>query len=71
MNSMIENYAREVRIDGKLTGHMYLNKKDALDASKEIIGTHWNWNSTKTNDWLKKDDKFEDSWNHFDVNKDG
>ena len=36
MNSMIGNYAREVKNDGKLTGHLFLNKDDARKASQEV-----------------------------------
>lgn len=40
MNSLISKYAREVRRDGKNTGHFFLNREDAQDAVKEVLETH-------------------------------
>ena len=45
------------------------NKADARAAANEVIRDH------KSEDRLQQDedteDRFEDTWNHFDVNKDG
>ena len=41
MNSLISKYAREVTNNGKLTGHLFCNKDDALAVSKEVVGTHF------------------------------
>ena len=45
---------------------MFLNKEDAEKVSKEVLETH------KPNYAQAADGPdFEDTWNHFDVNKDG
>ena len=64
MNSLISNYAREVRRDGANTGHFFLNKDDARAAANEIIKDHQENISTDKVD-------FEGTWSHFDVNNDG
>ena len=64
MNSLITQYAREVRVNGKLTGQMYLNKEDAAAVSAEVTRT-----SKKDIATAKTD--FEGTWTHFDVNNDG
>ena len=71
MNSLIDNYAREVKIGEQKTGHMYCNHDDAQAVSREVIESHFKWDEKKTNEFLKQDDRFEDTWRHFDVNKDG
>lgn len=40
MNSVISKYAREVKLDGKLTGAMYLNHDDAKALADEVLRTH-------------------------------
>ena len=40
MNSLIKNYAREIVVDGKQTGQMFLNKEDAEKVSNEVLRTH-------------------------------
>ena len=40
MNSLINNYAREIVQDGKQTGQMFLNKEDAEKVSNEVLRTH-------------------------------
>ena len=70
MHSLITNYAREIKRDGKLTGAFFLNKDDAFAASTEFVSTHFNYSTEKAQKWLK-DNTFEDTWNHFDVNHDG
>ena len=69
MNSMIGAYAREVFVKGEPTGHHFLNKADARAAANEVIANH------KSEDRLAgdedSDNRFEDTWNHFDVNHDG
>ena len=67
MRSMIENYAIEFKDkDGKPSGHFFFNKAAAKDASSEVCKTHL----PKTGAALLAE-KFEDTWTHFDVNKDG
>ena len=66
MNSLINNYAREIKVDGELTGHMYCNHNDALAVANEVMDSH------KQHDARPGDvQRFEEVWNHFDVNKDG
>ena len=66
MNSLIKNYAREIVVNGKQTGQMFLNKEDAERVSNEVLKTH------KPNYAQAKDGpNFDDTWNHFDVNHDG
>ena len=40
MNSLIKNYAREIVVDGKQTGQMFLNKENAEKVSNEVLRTH-------------------------------
>ena len=69
MNSIDGVYAREVFYKGEPTGHLFLNKSDAKRAADEVIRDH------PKEDRLAGDEdsenRFEDTWNHFDVNKDG
>ena len=71
MNSMIKNYAREITADGANTGHYFLNHDDAFAASQEVVTNHMKFSDAKTKAFLGVDDKFEETWNHFDVNHDG
>lgn len=64
MNSLIAKYAREVRRDGKNTGHMFCNKEDAQAVADEVLKTH-------ANDTAAEKPDFEGTWKHFDVNNDG
>ena len=64
MHSMIKNYAREIKKDGELTGHFFLNHDDARAAANEVLQSHASANAVGT-------DQFEDVWGHFDVNHDG
>ena len=70
MNSLIQNYAREIKQDGKLTGAYFCNKDDAFAASTEVVSTHFKYTLEKAGEWLKKN-TFDETWNHYDVNKDG
>ena len=66
MNSIIKNYSREVKLDGKLTGHFYCNREDAMALATEVYDNH------KKHDGNSFEGaKFEETWNHFDVNHDG
>jgi hypothetical protein len=70
MNSMISSYAIEVKDqDGKPTGHFFLDKEGAKAASLEVIKTHANVDAKKEDGPVEQ--RFEETWNHFDVNKDG
>ena len=70
MNSMITKYATELSTDsGKPTGQFVLKKKEALEASKEVIGTHMSLTGKAADDYLAAN--FEKTWNHFDSKPDG
>ena len=69
MNSMDGAYAREIFHDGKPSGHLFLNHADARAAANEVIRDHKNEDRLRGDE--DSDDRFEDTWNHFDVNKDG
>ena len=79
MHSMIKNYAREVKHDGELTGHLFLNKADAKAAAQEVVSNHGGADRKRDYDAgnesgdleEQEGDRFEETWNHFDVNKDG
>ena len=64
MNSLISKYAREVKLEGKLTGQMFLNKEDAQKVSDEVLKDHKQHTATNKVD-------FDGTWKHFDVNNDG
>ena len=66
MNSMVGSYAREAVVDGRLTGHMFLNEADARAASDEVIANHKGADRS-----AGAEGRFEEVWNHFDVNHDG
>lgn len=70
MNSMIKNYALEVKNeDGKPSGHFFVDRDNAYRASEEVVRTHMFKEDKKVQSFLSE--KFSDTWNHFDVNKDG
>merc|ERR1712054_625493 len=67
MESVIEKYAREIKVNGKLTGTMMLNLEDAKALAAEVMSTHKDMGYYKQVDAMSVDDAF----NHFDVNHDG
>ena len=79
MHSMIKNYAREVKHKGDLTGHLFLNKADAKAASQEVVSNHVREDRLAEHDMGndggegddEEGDRFEETWNHFDINHDG
>ena len=66
MNSIFDKYAIEVQVDDQRTGTMFCNKEGAKALSDEVLATHADWNS-----YPDQPARFEDIWNHFDVNHDG
>ena len=66
MNSMVGKYAREAVVDGRMTGHMFLNEADAKAASDEVIANH-----VSADRAVENEGRFAEVWNHFDVNHDG
>ena len=67
MNSLIGKYAREVKLDGKLTGQMFCNRDDAKAVLQEVISTHPKMGYKSLSGDIDADGAFD----HFDVNKDG
>jgi hypothetical protein len=67
MKSLIQNYAIEMKDkNGKPSGHFFFDKAAAKDASTEVCNT-----SAPKSAAQLLGDKFEETWTHFDVNKDG
>ena len=66
MHSIIKNYSREVKLDGKLSGHFYCNHDDANALAQEVYQTHVKHDGNEF-----PGAKFEETWGHFDVNHDG
>ena len=54
--------------DGKPTGHFYFDRDAALAASTEVVRTHFFSEQAKIDLFLKE--RFDETWEHFDVNKD-
>merc|ERR1712046_344811 len=67
MESVIKKYAREIKVEGKLTGVMMLNLEDAKALAEEVKSTHKDMGYYKQVDGMS----VEDAFNHFDVNHDG
>ena len=67
MESIIEKYAREIKVQGKLTGVMMLNLDDAKALAAEVLGSHKAMGYSQQTDGMS----VEDAFNHFDVNHDG
>merc|ERR1712046_89500 len=67
MESVIKKYAREIKVEGKLTGVMMLNLEDAKALAAEVKSTHKDMGYYKQVDAMS----VEDAFNHFDVNHDG
>ena len=69
MESIIEKYAREIKVQGKLTGVMMLNLDDAKALAAEVLGSHKGLDGPAKAEYLKT--YFPRTWAHFDVNKAG
>jgi hypothetical protein len=67
MNSIVANYAREIKYKGKLTGVMMLNLDDARALVAEVNRTHKGYGYGVNPEQMS----VEDAFNHFDVNHDG
>ena len=66
MNSVIKNYAREIKYKGKLTGVMMLNEADATALAEEVRRTHKGMGYAQNEQMTPAD-----AFRHFDVNHDG
>jgi hypothetical protein len=71
MNSLIKTYAIEMKGDGgQPSGFFFLDKEGARAVSKEVVDTHMKFDK-KADQKKFLDDHFKETWEHFDVNKDG
>ena len=69
MNSMIAAYALEMKDDkGQPSGHFFFDKDSARSAAAEVVATNYKWSAGQTEGYLKEN--FDNTWDHFDVNKD-
>lgn len=69
MNSLIENYALEMKDDkGNPSGHFFLDYDAAKRVSDEVVHTHYQYNDEESATFL--DENFDNVWKHFDVNSD-
>ena len=69
MNSLIKNYALEMKDEnGKPSGHFFFDKDAARDAATEVVKTNYNWGEPHVNSYLNEN--FDNTWDHFDVNHD-
>ena len=65
MDSLIQKYSIEMKVDGKETREFFLNKEGAQAVANEVAETH-------KDAFAAAEDKqrFEEIWNHFDINHD-
>ena len=54
-----------MKVDGKETREFFLNKEGAKAVSDEVLESHSEANAEGGKE------RFEDIWNHFDLNEDG
>jgi len=70
MRSLINNYAIELKDkDGRPTGNFYLDNGGAKDACTEVLKNNSHLKDDKASAFMTE--HFADTWEHFDVNKDG
>jgi len=70
MNSLISSYALEMKDkNGAATGHFFFDKDAAKAVSTEVVNTHMKF-KVAADAAAFLDSKFEDTFTHFDVNKD-
>jgi len=67
---MINNYAVELKnADGQPSGNFFLDNSGAKDACMEVLLNNSHYSQDKANKFMAE--HFDNTWNHFDVNKDG
>lgn len=69
MKSLISKYALEGKTDGAPNGKFYLDKSAASAVANEVVGSHFNFTGPKKEKFLAG--KFDQLWNHYDVNNAG
>ena len=66
--NVIKNYATEgVTKQGKPNGYFFITKEQAKDIANEVVQTHLGYDKAKTKQFL--DQKFDDMWDYYDVNR--
>ena len=74
--NMLTKYAVEGVTDPKLknpqpTGQFYLTKDSAREASKEVLCTHFSKCGADAEKYLSFENKYDEAWDYYDVNKTG
>ena len=68
--NVLANYATEgVTADGLPNKEFFIVKDQAKLLAAEVVATHLGLKGDKNKDFLKE--RFEDTWTHYDVNKEG
>ena len=68
--NVLANYATEgVTAEGLPNKEFFIVKDQAKLLAAEVVATHLGLKGDKNKDFLKE--RFEDTWNHYDVNKEG
>lgn len=68
--NVLANYATEgVTAEGKPNREFFILKAQAKMLAAEVVKTHLHLKAGAIEDFLKE--RFEDTWNHYDVNKEG
>ena len=68
--NVIKNYATEgVTKEGKPDGRFFIVKAQAKKLALEVVKTHLGFTGKKLQDFMDK--KFDETWNHYDVNDEG
>jgi len=70
MRSLINTYAIELKNkDGTASGNFFLDNSGAKEACVEVLKNNSHLTADKSANFMTE--HFENTWNHFDVNKDG
>ena len=67
--NIMRNYATEGVKDGKPNGLFFITKDQAKSLAAEVVQTHLGYTGDQLKAFLKK--KFEETWEHYDVNDEG
>ena len=68
--NVLKNYATEgVTETGKPNGQFFIVKDQAKELATEVVQTHLGYQGEQLKAFMKK--KFEETWEHYDVNDEG
>ena len=67
--NIMKNYATEGVTKGKPNGYFFITKDQAKKLAKEVVDSHLGMKGDDAKLFLKK--KFEETWEHYDVNNEG